>query len=411
MTTKSKSKTKSKGNAKPKTLADLKPAPYNPHVISERAFSGLSYSMAEFGDLSGLVWNQRTGHLVAGHSRVRSLSEQYGDLSIKRGRVVTPEGNSFPVRVVDWNELKEKAANIAANSAAISGVFTDDLADLMAEVELDDSELFEALRFDDLGDLLENMAAGDAALEELAGAVDLLSGPGVKGIEPVARDDGGGPAVDNVGPPDSVRGEVYELGPHRLMCGDSTDVEDVARLMGGERACVAVIDPPFEMAEKKWAPLISDPCIVFGQAKHLRAIPAEIWRFERVIDKVQAHRSATVQIGHRHAFVAQCGTDRRLPRVSDTFPSVITVDSSERPEHQHEKPIWLLVQHLTHWTPEWAVLVDWFGGSGSGLIAAAIMGRRALVMELEPKWCDVIRKRWTAWARKHDQDPGVDTLD
>jgi len=203
----------------------------------------------------------------------------------------------------------------------------------------------------------------------------------------------------------SRAGEVYLLGAHRLMCGDSTHPGDRARLLDPlARADVAVLDPPYDMAERLWTRLIQDPCILFGQAKHLRAVPDAMWRFERVIDKVTAHRSATVQIGHRHAFVAQVGTEKTLPTVPDTFPSVISCP--DRPDHPHEKPVEILVEHLTHWTPPWTSVVDWFAGSGSTLVAAARMGRSALLMERSPAYCDVIRRRWGSYARGAGAEPG-----
>lgn len=98
---------------KPTKLSDLKPAIYNPRTISEAAASGLRRSMDEFGDISGIVFNKRTGQLVAGHQRVSQLKATHGDLAVKDGAVVAPDGRQWPVRVVDWPRAKEVAANIA----------------------------------------------------------------------------------------------------------------------------------------------------------------------------------------------------------------------------------------------------------------------------------------------------------
>ncbi len=146
------------------------------------------------------------------------------------------------------------------------------------------------------------------------------------------------------------------------------------------------------MPTSSWLPLLSDPSILFGQAKQLRAVPDKWWRFERVIDKGAAHRSATVQIGHRHAFVAQVGSVKELP--SDkraTFPSLVSC--AERPDHPHQKAVWLIEEHLCNWTPPGGVF-DPFAGSGSTLIACENLHRRAYCIEIDPGYCDVIVDRW-----------------
>ena len=88
---------------KPRTpgLGDLIYAHYNPRMISAAALAGLKRSLGKFGDLSGIVWNQRSGHLVAGHQRLRALREEHGDsLRMESGLLTTPGGESFPVRIV-----------------------------------------------------------------------------------------------------------------------------------------------------------------------------------------------------------------------------------------------------------------------------------------------------------------------
>ncbi len=95
-------------------LNDLAPAPYNPRDIDAEALAALTCSLGEFGDLSGITWNQRTGNLVTGHQRLRSLKERHGDVLKMRRGVIHAGAETFRVRVVDWPLAKEKAANIAA---------------------------------------------------------------------------------------------------------------------------------------------------------------------------------------------------------------------------------------------------------------------------------------------------------
>ncbi len=135
----------------PKSIADLKPAKYNPRRIDDEALGGLKVSLGEFGDLSGLLFNSRSGHLVAGHQRIRALKEEHGDaLVLEDGAVVTPDGERFPVRIVDWPNAKEKAANVGANNPHIEGEFTPDLGALIADITIELPDLSEALRFPEI---------------------------------------------------------------------------------------------------------------------------------------------------------------------------------------------------------------------------------------------------------------------
>jgi hypothetical protein len=104
-------------------VKDLKPFERNPRKITEKKLDMLGKSMREFGDLSGIVFNLRTGRLVGGHQRIKQLDPEWEfqkkDLkddtgTIAEGFVVTPKGR-WTYREVDWPEEKERAANIAAN--------------------------------------------------------------------------------------------------------------------------------------------------------------------------------------------------------------------------------------------------------------------------------------------------------
>ena len=78
-------------------LSDLQPAPRNPRTITDAALSGLTASLSEFGDLSGIVWNQTSGHLVCGHQRFKALQAEHGDgLTVKANKIVTPAGGAAP---------------------------------------------------------------------------------------------------------------------------------------------------------------------------------------------------------------------------------------------------------------------------------------------------------------------------
>jgi hypothetical protein len=122
--------------------SDLKPAPYNPRRIEPAAMTGLQSSVERFGDISGIVWNSRSGHVVSGHQRIQAL-EARGAVFQDSPPAFLLGDRVFPVRVVDWDEPTEKAANLTANNPNIAGEWTDGLQDL-----LDDLAGFEG--FDDL---------------------------------------------------------------------------------------------------------------------------------------------------------------------------------------------------------------------------------------------------------------------
>jgi len=131
-------------------IESLRADPRNPRKISDKAVKGLQRSIHEFGDLSGIVYNTRTDQLVSGHQRVQRLQELYGNLEIVDGAILTPTGETFRVRFVDWDEAKQRAANIAANSPTIQGEFTDDLVDILKEVYRENADIFGALSLDKL---------------------------------------------------------------------------------------------------------------------------------------------------------------------------------------------------------------------------------------------------------------------
>src|SRR3990167_4281524 len=207
-------------------LSSLAVAPYNPRRISPAASAGLRASLSTFGDIAGIVWNTRTGHLVCGHQRVAELTRLHGDLSIADGRATAPDGESWAVRVVDWPLAREKAANVAANNPHVAGEFTEDVAALLTEIQAADEKLFAALALDKLG--------ADYPLPPDEGLTDADAVPDVQ-AEAVSR-----------------TGDVWLLGEHRVLCGDSTNAGDVALLMAGEKATLCLTDPPYSVEYERF---------------------------------------------------------------------------------------------------------------------------------------------------------------
>jgi DNA modification methylase len=193
-----------------KSLAELTPAPYNPRSISPEALAGLRGSVERFGLVEPVVWNRRTGNVVGGHQRLKVLQSM--------GETTTQ------VIVVDLPEAEEKALNVALNSPSIAGEFTPELHQLLAEIEASLPELSSLLRFDDLADQMRHLLAD---LEPEEGLVD--------------PDDTPEPPVDPITQP----GDLWILGDHRIICGDSRDQAVLARLMDGKQATLFCTDPPY----------------------------------------------------------------------------------------------------------------------------------------------------------------------
>lgn len=117
------------------SVESLNPAAYNPRFIDKPAKAGLGASLKKFGMLQPIVWNKRSGNIVGGHKRLELLIEN----EIEETQVV----------VVDMDDAAEKAANLTLNNPGITGVFTDDLPDVLSEVrDVISLEDFMALRLD-----------------------------------------------------------------------------------------------------------------------------------------------------------------------------------------------------------------------------------------------------------------------
>ena len=181
-----------------KQIADLIPAPYNPRQSTAKQEKHLKESLEKFGLVEPIIFNKQTGYIVGGHFRVRELKK----LGIKEIECV----------IVDLNEDDEKELNIRLNANTGSWDW-DTLANDWDVVDLEAWGL-EIPQF-------ENEA------EELEASEDDYDVP-EGGVET-----------------DIVIGDLFEIGEHRLLCGDSTDSDAVARLMNGEKAEMLFTSPPY----------------------------------------------------------------------------------------------------------------------------------------------------------------------
>ena len=381
-------------------LSDLKPADYNPRRISDAAMSGLKASLDRWGLVQPIIYNETTGNVVGGHQRLKALTEQ--------------GATEADVVVVAMDEVEEKALNVALNSPAISGEFTDDLDALLDEVRDEMPDLFDALLLDELrGTGTEDDDGEDPPDEDPDGDLE--------------------PPED----PDSEPGKVYELGPHRLICGDCTDGDVVATVIGDRPVDILMTDPPYGIS------VVTKDGAVAGTTREMAApgvyVPVE--GDDEIPDVSMLFGMAPVvvlfganyfpdQLPHRGRwFVWDKGRPEGEQRFSDaelvwtSLPGVkvntyrvvwhgmIREGESGKRVHPTQKPIKLIGLMLDDMCKEGAVVLDTFAGSGSTLIAASKTGRVARCVELSPAYCDVIRRRWTAYAEKLGVDPGPGALE
>jgi hypothetical protein len=139
----------------PRALSDLKAAKLNPREITVENLNRLKSSLESFGDISGSVFNQRTGELISGHQRVFALTDSWGDLAIEplsddHGVIHAPNGETFSVRIVDWSEDDQLAASIAANSPTLQGTFSNEIGHALSELHGVLPDVYDLLGFAEL---------------------------------------------------------------------------------------------------------------------------------------------------------------------------------------------------------------------------------------------------------------------
>jgi DNA modification methylase len=369
-------------------LADLVAAPYNPRTIAEDAAKGLRASIRRFGLVQPVVWNSRTQHVVGGHQRINALKS----LGKAQAQVV----------VVDLPEAEEKALNVTLNNPAITGEFTDGLQAILAELSAMPDLEFEELRLDELLD------------SSLAGIVE-------DEIPELPKR------------PITKSGDLWMLGDHRLLCGDSTKKEDVARLLEDTKPLLMVTDPPYgvdydphwrtEAAKKglltyaprregkvandnrvdwreAWQLFPGDVAYVWHAGVFAASTASQLEQSGFQIRSQIIWRKPTFAIsrGHYHwqhepcwyavrsGASAQWTGDRSQTTVWDVLGR-----SETKTDHGTQKPVECMARAIRNHEGD---IYEPFAGSGTTLIAAQQLNRRSFAIEIEPAYCDVVVMRW-----------------
>ena len=228
-------------------------------------------------------------------------------------------------------------------------------------------------------------------------------------------------------PPEEPRtklGDVYRLGRHRLICGDSTDVAVIDRLMNGVKADMVFTDPPYgynyqsnmRTKTEKFDVLENDDKILdffpnlLGRVKGFVMI-CTTWKvldkwlplFKQYFDLSNmivwdkggggiGDLKHTFSTDYEVILCANNGAEIRGKRIGSVWS--IVKDNANDYEHPTQKPVELSANAIRHTTDKEQVILDCFGGSGSTLIACEQLNRKCYMCELEPKYCDVIVDRW-----------------
>jgi DNA modification methylase len=363
-----------------KKLSDLKPAPYNPRQSNAEQEKQLKSSLEKFGVVEPIIFNKQTGFIVGGHFRIRELKK----LGYKEIECV----------IVDLNEADEKELNIRLNANTGSWDW-DELANNW------DSELLS-----DWG--LEIPGFEPTILEAEEDDFNVPEG----GIET-----------------DIVLGDLFEIGEHRLLCGDSTDSDQVAKLMNGNLADMCHTDPPYninyEGGSKKREKIANDKLDDFpqflydvyttistalkkGGAIYVWHASTETHNFiQQFLNAGFLFKSYIVWNKNNSTFGRSDYHWKHEPCIYGWLDGAshtwhgdrkqTTVWDIDRPsrseEHPTMKPIPLCSKPLENSSKQGDIILDVFLGSGSTMVASHQLKRKCYGMELDPKYCQVIIDR------------------
>lgn len=377
-----------------KNTAELLPAEYNPRKDlkpGDSEYEKLKRSIEQFGYVEPVIWNKTTGRVVGGHQRLKVLI----DMGITEVDCV----------VVELSEDKEKALNIALNK--ISGEWDKEkLALLITDLQGTDFDVsltgFEPAELDDL--FKDSMKDG-------------------------IKDDDFDVESELKKPTITKPGDIWTLGRHRLICGDSTLPHTYEMLMGDTKANLVITDPPYNVNYEGSAGKIKNDNMendafygflfnAFVNMEHHMADDASIYVFHADTEGLnfrKAFSDAGFYLSGTCIWKKQSLVLGRSPYQWQHEPVLFgwkkrgkhlwyngrkesTIWEFDKPkkngDHPTMKPIPLLAYPIMNSSMSNTVVLDPFGGSGSTLIACEQTDRICRTIELDEKFCDVIVKRY-----------------
>lgn len=388
-----------------KKITDLIPADYNPRKDlkpGDPDYEKLKHSMKEFGYVDPIIWNQQTGRVVGGHQRLKILQDE----GIKEAECV----------VVNLNEDKEKALNVALNK--ISGDWDKDkLALLMTDLQASDLDV--SLTGFDENEISDLLSTADDTHDDDFDVDSELDKPTF-----------------------SKPGDLWYLGKHTLLCGDATKTESYQKLLGDHKVNLVLTDPPYNVDYQSKAGKIKNDhqdndkfykflLAAFQNMNTAMANDASIYVFHADTEGLnfrRAFQDAGFYLSGCCIWKKQSLVLGRSPYQWQHEPVLYgwkkdgkhewytgrkesTIWEFDRPkqskEHPTMKPIPLLAYPIMNSTMSNCTVLDPFGGSGSTLIACEQTNRICYMMELDPKYCDVIVNRYIKQVDS-DQDISVE---
>lgn len=378
-----------------KTVPTSTMIPYarNARTHSDEQVAQIAASIREFGFLNPIIVDGDNG-IIAGHGRVLAAQNLGMD--------------SLPcIEAVHLTDAQRRAYIIADNKLALNAGWDDDLL----RVELDE-----------LGELGFDIELTGFSLDEIE-ALQVDPEPGLTDEDAVP---------DAPEQPVTVDGDVWLLGNHRLMCGSSVSIDNVERLTNGVLVDMWLTDPPYNVAyegKTKDALTIQNDSMGDGEFRQFlrdayTAADAVmkpggvfyIWFADRethnftgaLVDcgwklrQMLIWKKKTLVMGrqdyhwrHEPCLYGWKGGAGHLWAADRKQTTILEFDRPSRNgEHPTMKPVALFEYQLLNNTKGGDIVLDSFGGSGTTIIAAEKNGRVGYLMELDPKYCDVIIKRW-----------------
>ena len=382
-------------------IESLIPYARNSRTHSDEQVAQIAASIREFGWTNPVLVDGENG-IIAGHGRLMAAR--------KLGMT------SVPVIELDGlSEAQKRAYIIADNKLALNAGWDD----AMLRVELQE---LDALGYDlDLTGFSE---------EEIA---DLL--PEIEEVEYQGDEDA---APEPPPDPVTVPGDVWLLGKHRLMCGDSTSVDALDKLTNGQLVDMWLTDPPYNVAyeggtkekltiqndnmgDEQFRQFLRD-CYVAADSVMKPGAVFYIWHADSegynfrgaakdagwTVRQCLIWKKSSLVMGRQdyHWKHEPClyGWKDGAGHLWASDRKQTTILEFEKPsrngEHPTMKPVALFEYQMLNNTKGGDIVLDSFGGSGTTLIAAEKNGRVARIMELDPKYCDVIVKRWQDFTGK-----------
>lgn len=369
-----------KGELTTETVAidDVRPHPKN---VRQGDIGAICESLQAHGQYRAIVAQRSTGQILAGNHTWKAAKQ------------------------IGWSEI------------AVHYIDCDD--DAAMRILLADNRANDLATYDDaaLAALLQELSVTDAGLAGTLFDGDALDDLINKIGAPIEQDE---PPTD--APATTQLGDIWLLGEHRLMCGDSLDTATLDRLMNGRTADAILTDPPYGInldtdyslnglgEGKKYRSVIGDDA-PFNASIHRNYFSTTAEQFwwganyyrrtltDRDLDGswlVWDKRNETLDVVIGSGFELCWSAAKHKQDILRHIWVNYTSHHNGKHERAHptEKPISLLSEIITRWIPDNALIVDLFAGSGSTLIAAHQTGRTCYTIELDPHYCDIICARY-----------------